>query len=154
MLAHIKNDLAYIVKDGGKSNMCCFSLALTVFALERFPCLTQEKIPNLPNDFPLSLGWIDVIAKQFNTSIKRKTVEQLQINIMENIKWMPYSSDRLQVPTDIEDQLILRYVVVYYYAIMLNFNTIIVVLVSLCFELSLFDCSAPRFKNHSFVIVM
>lgn len=112
VLAHIKNDLAYIVKDGGKSNMCCFSLALTVFALERFPCLTQEKIPNLPTDFPLSLGWIDVIAKQFNTSIKRKTVEQLQIDIMENIKWMPYSSDRLQVPRDIEDQLILRYVVV------------------------------------------
>lgn len=31
---------------------------------------------------------------------------------------------------------------------------IIAVLISLCFKLSLFNCSAPRFKNYSFVVVM
>jgi hypothetical protein len=131
LLAHIKNDLAYIKKGEGKSKMCCFTLALIVFALERFPCLTQGMMPNLPTAFPLSLGWIDVIANQLNISNRRKTVQQWRADIMENnIEWKPYSSDRLRVPRDIEDQLILRYVVVP----CINFFQVCMVRPDICFR--------------------
>ena len=77
VLAHIKSDMGGIVKKQGKLNLCCFSLALTVFALERFPSLTQGILlgSNLPTELPLSLGWIDVLVKYFRPSIKRKKAE-------------------------------------------------------------------------------
>jgi hypothetical protein len=90
-----------------------FYLSFDCIRARAFPLPNTGMMPNLPTAFPLSLGWIDVIANQLNISNRRKTVQQWRADIMENnIERRPYSSDRLRVPRDIEDQLILRYVVV------------------------------------------
>ena len=119
VLAHIKGDLDDIIRSQAKpipkSSISCFSLALTIFALERFPILTRELVLELPAEVPLSLGWIDVIVKHFRLkSSKRKSSAELEGDfnnmLVEEINWMPY--DRVvQVSRDFEDQLRLRYVV-------------------------------------------
>lgn len=78
MLAHIKGDLDDIIRSQAKpipkASISCFSLALTIFALERFPILTRELVLDLPTEVPLSLGWIDVIINHFRPkSSKRKS---------------------------------------------------------------------------------
>jgi hypothetical protein len=119
VLAHIKADLDDIIKSDQKqkpkSSISCFSLALTVFALECFPILTRQLVPILTTEVPLSLGWIDVLVNHFKLSKKRKPYEELEEkfnNMLEdNINWRSYI--RLQVSRDFEDQLnLLKYSVV------------------------------------------
>jgi hypothetical protein len=87
-----------------------------VFTLERFPSLTRGifPVPNLPTKLPLSLGWIDVFVKYFRSLIKRKNAEQLEEKFkymtVDDINWMSNGSNRLQVPRNSEDQLLLKYV--------------------------------------------
>jgi len=93
-LAHIKGDLDDIIRSQTKSVISCFSLALTIFALERFPILTRELVLNLPTEVRLCLGWIDVIVKHFRLkSSQRKNYAELEgdfNNMLEQeINWMP-----------------------------------------------------------------
>ncbi|XP_057444839.1 uncharacterized protein LOC130737086 [Lotus japonicus] len=138
VLADIKSDLAEIVKkEEQESSLSCCSLALIVFALVRFPTLTQEIVPapNLPTELPLSLGWIEVLAKEFRPAKKRKNAKQLEqeFNNMTvvDITWMPYDSNRLEVPSSYEVQLRLsKYAV----APCINFYSIHMVRPDLCYR--------------------
>ncbi|RHN50324.1 putative protein-serine/threonine phosphatase [Medicago truncatula] len=133
VLAHIKGDLDDIVRSQAKSSISCFSLALTIFALERFPILTRELVLDLPTKVPLSLGWIDMIVNHFRPkSSKRKSYAELEGNFnnmsVEEINWMPYN--RVKVSRDFEDQLRLRYVV----APCINFYSAYMVRPDICYR--------------------
>jgi hypothetical protein len=56
-----------------------------------------------------------MLVKYIRPSIKRKNVEKLEEEFknmtVDDINWMPYGSNRLQVPRNFEDQLLLKYVV-------------------------------------------
>ncbi|KAJ4889193.1 hypothetical protein Rs2_28941 [Raphanus sativus] len=60
MLANMKESLEKVKKVGKFTSLCCFSYALTVFALERFPCLRKRCgssfLYSIPSGFPLVLG--------------------------------------------------------------------------------------------------
>jgi hypothetical protein len=55
-----------------------------------------------------------MLIKYFRPSIKRKNVEKLEEEFknmtVDDINWMPCGSNRLQVPRNFEDQLLLKYV--------------------------------------------
>jgi len=79
VLAHVKGDLDDIIRSQAKpipkSSISCFSLALTIFALEHFPILTRELVLDLPTEVPLSLGWIDLIVNHFRPKSREKVMQ-------------------------------------------------------------------------------
>jgi hypothetical protein len=75
-----------------------------------------------------------VLVKYFRPSIKRKNVEQLEEEFknmtVNDINWMSYGSNGLQVPRNFEDRLLLKYAV----APCIDFYSIHMIRPDLCYR--------------------